>query len=219
VTPAEEGFDKVPQKLKTYITSIGFFELAVATPSMKAAMEALGAQRNLFHQGFAKQTSDPAIVAATMAQPGVVLKRSVGFRGAFREHAELPKSLAAEKPVPKPLPNLRAKVPKPKAVAKVVKLAEARAAKLAAAALEKVRARREEDNRKREAAMAREQALRAVALAKAEKALEKARKRHDAIIQKINTEREALDRRTDVEDARWSKEKERLQEKLRRTRE
>lgn len=128
---------------------------------------------------------------------------------------------AGRKPrqVAKDRPIARAKAAKRKAVAKVINLAESRSAKLAAAALEKVRARREAESRKREAAIAREQALRVAALAKAEKALLKARKRHDAIIKKIQTAREALDRRTDVEDARWNKEKEKLQEDLRRTRE
>jgi len=32
-------------------TSLGFFDLAIAAPSMKAALEAWGADSNLFHQG------------------------------------------------------------------------------------------------------------------------------------------------------------------------
>jgi colicin import membrane protein len=39
------------RKLKTYQTSLGFFEQAIAAPSMKAALEAWGADSNLFHQG------------------------------------------------------------------------------------------------------------------------------------------------------------------------
>ena len=61
--------------LKTYQTSLGFFDLAIAAPSMKAALEAWGADSNLFHQGAAKQSEDPDVIAATMAAPGVVLKR------------------------------------------------------------------------------------------------------------------------------------------------
>src|ERR1700758_1626703 len=61
--------------LKTYQTSLGFFDLAVAAPSMKAALEAWGADSNLFHQGAAKQTEDSDVITATMAAPGVVLKR------------------------------------------------------------------------------------------------------------------------------------------------
>ena len=57
------------RKLKTYQTSLGFFDLAVAAPSMKAALEAWGADSTLFHQGAAKQSEDPDVVAATMAAP------------------------------------------------------------------------------------------------------------------------------------------------------
>ena len=81
------------RRLKTYQTSLGFFDLAIAAPSMKAAAEAWGSRTNLFEQGLAKETDDPAIVAATMAKPGVVLRRPVGSNGAFPEHAELPKDL------------------------------------------------------------------------------------------------------------------------------
>src|SRR5262245_16903388 len=58
------------RRLKTYQTSSGFFELAVAAPSMKAAAEAWGSRTNVFKQGFAKETHDPDIVATTMAKPG-----------------------------------------------------------------------------------------------------------------------------------------------------
>src|ERR1700676_4411383 len=78
------------KKLKTYETSLGFFDLAIAAPSMKAALEAWGADSNLFHQGAAKESDDPDIVAAAMKKPGVVLRRPVGSNGSFAEHAELP---------------------------------------------------------------------------------------------------------------------------------
>ena len=47
---------KLAKKLKTYQTSLGFFEQAIAAPSMKAALEAWGADSNLFHQGVAKES-------------------------------------------------------------------------------------------------------------------------------------------------------------------
>src|SRR5476649_1142296 len=81
------------RKLKTYQTSLGFFDLAIAAPSMKAALEAWGADSNLFHQGAAKQSEDPDVVAATMAKPGVVLRRPVGSTRQFSEHAQLPTDL------------------------------------------------------------------------------------------------------------------------------
>src|ERR1700712_1240002 len=70
------------------------FDQAIAAPAMKAALEARGADSNLFHQGAAKESTDPDVIAATMAKPGVVLKRQVGSDGPFGEHAELPKNLA-----------------------------------------------------------------------------------------------------------------------------
>lgn len=86
------------RKLKTYQTSLGFFEQAIAAPSMKAALEAWGADSNLFHQGAATESTDPDVIAAAMAKPGVVLKRPVGSDGPFGEHAELPKNLGRDAP-------------------------------------------------------------------------------------------------------------------------
>lgn len=48
----------------------GSFNLAVAAPSMKAPLEAWGADSSLFHQGGAKQSEDADAIAATMAAPG-----------------------------------------------------------------------------------------------------------------------------------------------------
>src|SRR5258708_7388721 len=81
------------RRLKTYQTSLGFFDLAIAAPSMKAALEAWGADSNLFHQGAAKESDDPDVIAAAMAKPGVVLRRPVGSAGSFGEQAELPTDL------------------------------------------------------------------------------------------------------------------------------
>ena len=83
------------RKLKTYQTSLGFFDQAIAAPSMKAALEAWGADSNLFHQGEAKETDDLGIVAATMARPGIVLKRPVGSKNPFSEHPGLPTDLGS----------------------------------------------------------------------------------------------------------------------------
>src|SRR5947207_15370071 len=85
------------RRLRAYQTSLGFFDLAVAAPSMKAALAAWGSKTNLFHQGFAKESDNPRIIAAVMAKPGVVLRRPVGSNGAFSEHAKLPKYLPFDK--------------------------------------------------------------------------------------------------------------------------
>src|SRR5256885_1842567 len=84
------------RKLKTYQTSLGFFDEAIAAPSMKAALEAWGTKTNLFHQGVAKEVDDPEIIAATMRKPGVILRRPIGSNGPFKEHAELPTRLPQE---------------------------------------------------------------------------------------------------------------------------
>jgi colicin import membrane protein len=86
----------MPRKLKTFQASLGFYDLAIAAPSMKAALEAWGAGSNLFHQGFAKETDDADVVAATMSRPGVVLRRPAGSNGRFREDADLPTDLGGD---------------------------------------------------------------------------------------------------------------------------
>src|SRR4051794_18895140 len=84
------------RKLKTYQTSLGFFDEAIPAPSMKAALEAWGTKTNLFHQGVAKEVDDPEVIAATMRKPGVILRRPVGSNGPFKEHADLPSDLSHE---------------------------------------------------------------------------------------------------------------------------
>ena len=61
-------------KLKVFRTAIGFHDAYVAAPSMKAALEAWGASRNLFASGAAEPVTDDALAAPALAQPGVVLK-------------------------------------------------------------------------------------------------------------------------------------------------
>jgi colicin import membrane protein len=207
----------MPRTLKTFVTSVGFFEQAIAAPSMKAALDAWGSNKNLFHQGFAEESDDPQIVAATMAKPGVVLKRAVGSKGAFTENAELPKSLPTGKPVPRAKPKAKVKAAKGKKgpSADIVSLADARAAKHAAVLYEKERARQERQEAKEEAKRQKERERRDEAVAAAEAVLEKAIKRHNAIRATIANEREALDRRDEQEEARWEKEKKTLETELR----
>jgi len=83
------------RKLKTHQTSLGFFDQAIAAPSMKAALEAWGADSNLFHQGVARESDDPDVVAATMAKPGVVLKRPSDLPAPFASTPNCPPSWAS----------------------------------------------------------------------------------------------------------------------------
>ena len=78
------------QKLKVFRTPIGFHDAYVAAPSQKAALEAWGADSNLFAQGIAEQVDDPKLIAEPLANPGKVLKK---VRGSADEHfAELERS-------------------------------------------------------------------------------------------------------------------------------
>jgi len=206
----------MPRKLKTYVTSVGFFELAVAAPSMKAALVAWGGEPNLFTHGFAHETGDPAIVAATMAMPGVVLKRAVGSRGAFKEHAALPKSLPAEKHAPIAKIVRPRKPEKRKPDAKVLRLAGERAAREAARAFERAEKKRAEERRKAEAADERARVRRNAAIEKAQAALERARAHHESAMKAIARERAAFDKRAEVEETRWDNEEKKLEAALRK---
>lgn len=88
----------MPRKLKTFVTDSGFFELAVAAPSMKAALAAWGMTHNVFADGLAKQTNDARIIEGTCALPGTVLRRPLGSKGAFTQNAKLPKVKPAKLP-------------------------------------------------------------------------------------------------------------------------
>jgi colicin import membrane protein len=195
------------RRLKTYQTSSGFFDLAVAAPSMKAAAEAWGSRTNIFNQGFAKETHDPAIVAATMAKPGVVLRRPVGSNGPFTEHAQLPKDLPVEKL--KERPAKPDKEPPPRKT-------DTKAVRAAALAFEREQKRRETQRRKEEAAREKERRSREQAVAKAERALEQAKREHETKVREIEKDRAALDRRSQAENARWEKQREKLDAALRR---
>jgi colicin import membrane protein len=200
------------RRLKTYQTSSGFFDLAVAAPSMKAAAEAWGSRTNVFKQGLAKETRDPAIVAATMAKPGVVLRRPVGSNGPFSEHAHLPKHLPVGKVKEKPAK------PRPETKEAATRKLEDKPARAAALAFETEQKRREAARRKEEASREKERKRREQAIAKAERALGQAKREHETRIQKIEKDRAALDRRSQAENARWETQKEKLETALRRSR-
>jgi colicin import membrane protein len=75
------------EKAKTYQTSQGFYDLAIA---VKAALEASGASSNLFHQGFVKEADSDEVIAAMMEKPGLILQRPVGSNEPFSQHSGLP---------------------------------------------------------------------------------------------------------------------------------
>jgi hypothetical protein len=195
-----------------YQTSLGFFDQAIAAPSMKAALEAWGADSNLFHQGAAKESDDADVIAATMAKPGVVLKRPVGSNGPFGEHAGLPTGLGRGG---KPSGATR-KSParKPKAALPADTAADRKAA-LAYEREEKLRVR---ERAKRDAAEKRERERREAAIDKAQNDLDAAEGEHAEKAAAIDAEREAVEKKSRAEDARWEKERDRFRAALKRAR-
>jgi colicin import membrane protein len=206
------------RKLKTYITNLGFFELALAAPSMKAALNAWGMGHNIFHQGFARETHDAKIVAAAMAKPGVVLKRPVGTKVAFAENAALPKQLwAATAPKAGPAkPKAKTKPEK----AKPKSAGSEKADRAAILSFEKAKARRDREREQQEsrdeAKQERERAWRQRDTEKAEAALARAQDRHDQAMAALEKERGKLDRRAEIETERWEAERDELKTDLRR---
>ena len=200
------------KKLKAFVTSLGFFDQAIAAPSMKAALEAWGADSNLFHQGAAKQTEDPDIVAATMAAPGIVLKRPVGSSGPFREHAELPRDIGGGR---RPS-RTAAKGAKGRSPGTARGATDPAVERKAALAFEKQEKRRERERAKEEAAHQKERERRQRKVEKAQAALDEARRKHEEGAADIRSEMQELEDRLQAEDARWEAERARLEEALRR---
>jgi len=79
-------------KLKVFRTPIGFHDAYVAAPSQKKALEAWGADSNLFARGVAEQVTDAKLMKAPLAEPGTMIKLP---RGSAKQHLA---SLAQSKP-------------------------------------------------------------------------------------------------------------------------
>ena len=202
------------RKLKTYQTALGFFDLAIAAPSMQAALEAWGADSNLFHQGAAKESDDPDVIAAAMAKPGVVLRRPVGSDGSFGEHAELPTSLGDGERPAKAVRKSKGHKDKKPFSGPVDKAAEQKAA----LAFEKEQKRRERERASEEAARQKERERRQQAVDMVQAALDKAEREHAKRAAAIRVEVEALEKKSQAEEARWDNERGRLEAALRRAR-
>ena len=68
----------MPRKLKVFRTPTGFHDVYVAAPSRKAALEAWGAEADLFARGSAEQVTDARLTAEPLARPGEVIRVSRG---------------------------------------------------------------------------------------------------------------------------------------------
>jgi hypothetical protein len=201
------------RKLKTYETSLGFFDQAIAAPSMEAALEAWGSDSNLFHQGAVKESDDPEVIAATMKKPGVVLRRPVGSDGSFSEHAELPTDLGY---ADKPTSARKSKGRKPKKTSS--RPADKKAERKAAAAYDREQKRRDREREREEAARQQERERRQQAVDKAQAAFDNAEREHVKRAVAIQAELEAIEKKARAEDADWDKERGRLEAALRRAR-
>ncbi|MGA0600828.1 hypothetical protein ACO2Q3_09010 [Caulobacter sp. KR2-114] len=84
------------RKLKVFEARLGFHETVVAAPSRVVAREAWGVHQDVFAEGLAHESLDPAAVEAALARPGVVLRRPAGAKVPFEaEPTALPRVPAA----------------------------------------------------------------------------------------------------------------------------
>ena len=125
----------------------------------------------------------------------------------FTEHAGLPKDLTVEKLKERPAKTQKGSP---------ARETNSKAARVAALAFEREQKRREMKRRKQEAAREKERKRREQAVAKAKRALEQAKWEHETKVQTIEKDRAALDRRSHAENARWEKQREKLEAALRR---
>lgn len=70
-------------RLKVFVTSDGLTDFVVATSSKAKALAAWGVHQDLFKTGAARETDDPGLVEAALAQAGQVLRRPAGSREAL----------------------------------------------------------------------------------------------------------------------------------------
>lgn len=97
-------------KLKVFRTTSGFHDAYVAAPSRAAALEAWGANTDLFAMGAAELVTDAKLMAKPLANPGTVIRRS---RGTADDHlsAAGPAKRRAVKKDSKPSRSSKAKPP------------------------------------------------------------------------------------------------------------
>jgi hypothetical protein len=103
----------VPARLKVFAARLGFFDTVVAAPSQKAALAAWGVHQDLFKDGSAATTDDPAAQVA-LEHPGVVLRRMAGSADAYAETATVSaEGLVPASPKPAGKRKARPEPPKP----------------------------------------------------------------------------------------------------------
>ena len=160
-------------KLKVYRTPIGFHDAYVAAPSQKAALEAWGADANLFARGVAEQVADPKLMEEPLARPGEVVRK---LRGSLDEHLE---ALPDGSKRPKPARKAKEPAPPPSRT-------RLEAAERALAEAEALQGERLAELKRQEEALARQrrtlEAAQATKRASLEKALKKERQAYDRAV-------------------------------------
>jgi hypothetical protein len=160
-------------KLKVFCTPIGFHDAYVAAPSRKAALNAWGADANLFARGVAEQVTDPKLLKEPLARPGEVIRK---LRGSLAEHLG---ALAADPQRPKP-PRKRKSATSPPSRSNL------ESAEQALADAEAAHAEDLAELKRREEALARERRTLAAAYAKKleqlQQALDRAQRAYDAAV-------------------------------------
>ena len=96
--------------LKVWRTAIGFHDAYVAAPTKKAALEAWGADRNLFTSGRAEEVTDARLTKAPLAAPGDVIKV---LRGSAAEQFAALEKTAPRQQRPKPAASSAPPGPRP----------------------------------------------------------------------------------------------------------
>lgn len=91
----------MPRKLKVFRTPTGFHDAYVAAPSRKAALEAWGAESDLFARGTAEEVTDPKLTAGPLKHPGEVIRVSRGDLQAQLKALGPRRKPAAKEPEPK----------------------------------------------------------------------------------------------------------------------
>ena len=102
----------MPRALKVFRTSAGFHDAYVAAPSRKAALEAWGANVDLFARGVAEQVTDKALTAEPLKRPGeVIMKSRGGLADNLKALGPRKKKVSASADEPEPKPRKRSKPP------------------------------------------------------------------------------------------------------------
>lgn len=172
-----------PRRLKVYQAQFGFHDSVVAAPNQAAALAAWGIRQNLFAEGRARISEDPAAVEAALAQPEIPLRRAIGSQDPFGLEPNLPD---VPDPPRRVQPSLKV-VPKAKAAEPARPPADRSQVNAAEKQLTAINARRLEEEaefqRRREALEAEETASRrrwAADRKSAEAQLDKARRAYRA---------------------------------------